>query len=141
MAQRLSMSVAALLLYALSAQGALKTIDNPKGGKIVYGQVGGATSEAGAMGTVLRAIHSQFGDRPNVGKIFRVHGTNSVAAFFNVVKRNQGNGQLAGLVIASSFGAGHVEAAMMSDDAGRFGSTINPMLNQLFSVWHPAGET
>src|SRR5271169_3795316 len=117
MAQRLSMSVAALLLYTLTAHAALKTIDNPKGGKIVYGQVDGATNEAGAMGTVLRAIHSQVGDKPNVGRIFRVHGTNSVAAFFNVVKRSQGNGQLAGLVIASRFATGDVEAALLSDDA------------------------
>jgi hypothetical protein len=126
---------------AVSAQAALKTIDNPQGGKIVYGQVEGASSEAGAMGAVLRALHIQFGDKPQVGRIFRVHGTNSVAAFFTVVKRSQGNAPLAGLVIAASFAAGDVEAAVMSDDAARFGSTINPMLKRLFGVWRPAAET
>ena len=130
-----------LLLYAASAvlaHGALKTIDSPQGGKIVYGQVEGAPSEAGAMGAVLRALHTQFGDRPKMGKIFRVHGTNSVAAFFTVVQRNRGNAPFAGMVIASNFGAGDVEAAAISDDAARFGSSINPMLKQLLGVWRPA---
>lgn len=133
----------AVLLQAVSlvaAQGALKTIDNPKGSRIVYGQVEGAGSEAAAMGVVLRGMHNQFGDRPNVGKIFRVHGTNSVAAFFVVNKRTQGSGQVAGLVLASTFAPGHIEAALLSDDSARFGSTVNPMLNQLFGVWHPGGE-
>jgi hypothetical protein len=35
----------------------MKAIDNPGGGKIVYGQVQGQTSEAGAMAAVLRAVH------------------------------------------------------------------------------------
>ena len=138
------MAAATLLLYAASAvcaQGALKTIDSPQGGKIVYGQVEGATGEAGAMGAMLRAVHNQFGDKPKVGRVFRVHHTNSVAAFFNLVKRNQGNAPLAGLIIVSSFAAGDVEAAVITDDAARFGATVNPMLKQLLGVWRPSAET
>ena len=140
---RLSVAAATLFLHLVSGIGApsaLNTIDTPQGGKIVYGRIAGATSEAGAMGAVLLAIHNEFGDKPNVGKIFRVHGTNSVAAFFNVVKRGQGNKPWAGMVIASTFAAGHIEAAVISDDAARFGATVNPMLKQLFGVWHPAGD-
>src|ERR1700693_5475655 len=102
-------------LIAVSAQGALKTIDNPQGGKIVYGAVEGAATEAAAMGAALRMLHTQFGDKPNVGRIFRVRGTNSVAAFFTVAQRGQGS-PMAGLVVASSFAPGHIEAAVISDD-------------------------
>jgi hypothetical protein len=135
-----------LLLLAVAgatgavAQSALKTIDNPKGGKIVYGQVDGQTTEAGAMGAVLKSLHSQYGDKPVVDKVFQVRGTNSVAAFFTMVKKNQGNIQLAGMLIATRASAGHVEAALLTDEAARFGSTINPMLTTLFGVWHPGGE-
>jgi hypothetical protein len=127
------------LVSAFAAPSALKTINTPQGGQIVYGQVDGAASEAAAMGAVLRAVHNQFGDKPEVGKIFRVHGTSSVAVFFTVVRRSQGNRPWAGMVIASTIAAGHVEAAVISDDAARFGATINPMLNQLFGAWHPGG--
>ena len=139
--RRFSLAGVAVLLQvagAVCAQGALSTINSPKGGKIVYGQVDGASGEAGAMGAVLLAIHNQCGDKPKVGRIFRVHGTTSMAAFFTVVQRNQGNAQLAGLVVASRMADGRLEAALLSDDAARFGSTINPMLNQLLAVWHPA---
>ena len=124
-----------------SAQTGLKTIDNSKGGKIVYGQVQGQSTEAGAMGTILHSLHTQYSDRPQVGKVFQVRGTNSVAVFLTLVKRNQGNAKIAGMLIASKMADGHVEAALLSDDAARFGSTINPMLKKLFTVWHPAGSS
>jgi hypothetical protein len=136
---------AAVLLFAVAstpvayAQGALKTIDNPKGGRIIYGQVDDQSTEAGAMGAVLRSLHNQYGDKPQVGKLFQVRGTNSVAVFFTMVNRNQGNMQLAGMIIASRTSGDHVEAALMTDQAARFGSTINPMMTKLFSVWKPNG--
>jgi hypothetical protein len=134
----LLLAVASVLLA--DAQTALQTIENPKGGRIVYGQVDGQSSEAGAMGAVLRSLHNQYGDKPQVGKLFQVRGTNSVAVFFTMVNRNQGNMQLAGMIIASRTAGGHVEAALMTDQAARFGSTINPMMTKLFSVWRPNGN-
>jgi len=47
---------------------------------------------------------------------------------------------LAGMIIASKTSDGHVEAALLTDQAARFGSTINPMLSQLFTVWQPNGN-
>lgn len=93
------------------------------------------------MGAMLRAVHNQCGEKPQVGKIFQVRGTDSVAVYFTVVKRTQGNKPVAGLLIATQAAPNHVEAALVSDDASRFGSTVNPMLRQLFSVWHPGGAT
>ena len=104
---------------------------------IVYGQVDGQTTEAGAMGTVLRSLQNQYGDRPEVGRVFKVRDTNSFAVFFTLVKRNQGNVKVAGMLIVSRFAPNHIEAALVTDDAARFGSTVNPMLSKLFSVWHP----
>ena len=125
---------------SLQGQSALKIIDNPGGGKIVYGAVDGQTTEAGAMGAVLRSLHNQYNDRPQVGKVFQVRGTNSVAVFFTLLKRNQGSAQIAGMLIVSKTAADRVEAALGSDDAPRFGVTINPMLRTLFSVWRPDRE-
>jgi hypothetical protein len=121
------------------AERGLKTINNPEGGIIVYGQVEGQTTEAGAMGAVLRSLQNQYGNRPETGKVFRVRDTNSFAVFFTLVKRNQGNMNVAGLLIVSRFAPNCVEAALVTDDAARFGSTVNPMLSKLFSVWHPGG--
>jgi hypothetical protein len=118
------------------AQG-LKTINPPQGGKIVYGQVEGQTTEAGAMGAVLRSLHNSLGERPQVGKLFQVRGTESVAAFFSVSRKTQGGGQVAGMIIVAKAATDHVEAALVSDDAARFPKTLGPMMKTLFGVWHP----
>jgi hypothetical protein len=142
---RTLIAVAIWLLLALSAaprlraEDAMKAIDNPGGGKIVYGQVEGQTSEAGAMGAMLRAAHQQWGDRPQVGNLFQLRGTDLVAAFFTAVNRRQGDVPLAGLVIAGRVPPDRAEAALLSDVAARIGSTINPMWKTLFGVWHPGG--
>lgn len=142
---RTSLAVAISLLLVLTgapralAEDALKTIDNPGGGKIVYGQVPGQTTEAGTMGAMLRAVHQQWGDRPQVGSLFQMRGTDSVSTFFTAVKRTQGDTPMAGLVIVAKVAPDRVEGALLTDAAARFGSTINPMLKTLFGVWHPGG--
>jgi hypothetical protein len=132
----LSISLLAACAKPASSQVALKAIDNPEGGEIVYGVVDGASSEAGAMGQILSSLHRQYGDKPQVGKVFQVRDTHSAAVFFTLIKRNQGNAPVAGMLIASPSGAGF-EAALLTDEAPRFGKTINPMLKSLFAVWHP----
>jgi len=131
-----------LLLLAIHSHPAggqtpLKSINNPQGGKIVYGLVDGAASQPAAMAKVLRIMHNNCGEKPQVGKVFKVHGTDSDAVFFTVVNHAAGNTQVAGLLIAAPSGPNQVEAALVSDDASRFGLTVNPMLGRLFSEWHP----
>ncbi len=121
------------------AQTPFRTINPPQGGTIVYGLVDGATSPAAAMSEVLRIVHHDCGDRPRVGRVFRVRDTDSVAVFFTVVNRARGDKPVAGLLIAAPAGPDAIEAALVSDDAARFGSTVNPLLNRLFSEWHPGG--
>jgi hypothetical protein len=136
-----------ILTFGVSAARAqaLKTIDPPGGGKIIYGQVTGATTEAGAMGTVLRNLHQNLGSKPEVGKLFQVKGTGSYAVFLSVRRNDQGAGkapmQVAGLLIAAKVGDGHVEAALLSDEASRFPKTLPAMSKTLFNVWHPFPST
>jgi hypothetical protein len=140
---RLSQALAALLSVAVTAaaqaQNRTRNIELPEGGTILYGAVDGARSLGAAMSTVLRSVHENCRDRPKVGKIFRVRGSDSVATFFTVVNHPRGDKQVAGLLLASPSGAGGFEAAPISDEAARFRSTVNPMLNRLFSEWHPGG--
>ena len=139
---RVSTLILGTALYATItlAQG-LQTINPPQGGKIVYGQVTGQTTEAGAMGAVLSSLHKSLGDRPQVGKLFQVHGTESVATFFTVNRKDQGAGQparpIAGLLIVTKVTSDHVEAALVSDDAAHFSKTLKPMMKTLFAAWHP----
>jgi len=129
----LTVALSAVLAHA---QG-LKTINPSQGGQIMYGQVEGQTTEAGAMASVLRSIHNSTGDRPQVGKLFDVRGTESVAAFFSVSRRKAGGGQIAGMIIAAKATTDHVEVAVISDDAARFPKTLSPMMKTLSSQWHP----
>ena len=121
------------------AQTPLKTINNAQGGKVVYGLVDGATTPAMAMARILHNVQNNCGDNPQVGKVFRVRGSNSDAVFFTVTNHPGGNVPLAGMLIASQTGPNAVEAALVSDAAARFSSTMNPLLRQLFGVWQPGG--
>jgi len=132
--------VSSLPVFTLRAQE-LKSIDPPGGGKIMYGQVAGQSTEAGAMAYILRNLHQNLGEKPQVGKLFDVKGTQSVAVFFSVSRHDQGNGkpalQIGGLIIATKVSTDHVEAALVSDEASRFPKTLSPMMKTLFTVWHP----
>ena len=139
-----SVSMALILLFvtlSAAAQGGLQSINPPGGGKIVYGQVTGQNTEAGAMGAVLRSLHDSLGEKPQVGKLFQVHGTDSYAVFFNVTRHDQGQGRpalkVAGMLIAVKASDGHVEAALVSDDAARFPKTLSLMMQTLMGAWHP----
>jgi len=139
-------SRAIFLLFALAfgatitqtrspAQQGLKTIRSSQGGSIQYGQVEGETTEAGAMGAILGDLHRRYGDRPKVGRLFDVRGSESVAVFFSLTK--QGGGKLDGMIIAAKATSDHVEAAVLTDDASRFSRTLSPMTKALFAAWHP----
>ena len=129
-----------LVLGLPPAQASLRTLDSPQGGTIVFGHVEGAGSQAAAIGSVLRSVHNQCGERPQVGKPFQLRGTRSVAVFFTVTRRTGNQEAVAGMVIAAEGAPGRIEAALVTDASARFGSTVNPMLSQLFGAWHPEGE-
>jgi hypothetical protein len=127
---------AAVVPTPACGQDGLKTIDNPGGGQIVYGPVAGQTSMQGAMGAMLRNVHSRFGERPQIGRFFQSGGSDSVATFFTVMAKSQGGKHIAGMVIVSMPSGSQPTGAIVYDDAQRFGTTANPMLKKLNEVWH-----
>lgn len=115
---------------------ALTVIPTTPGGIIEYAAVSGATTLQAAMANVLSQVHQACGEKPSVGKVFRVKGTNTAGAFFTVMDHAQ-NRQLAGMVIAAQGGPNDMEAAVVSDATDKFAQTMNRMLQQLFAAWHP----
>ncbi len=120
------------------AQSSLHTASAPQGGKISYGKIDGQANEAGAMGVVLRNLHTQYGVRPQVGRLFQVRNTNSVATFFSLPAGGKNPSAKSGMLIAEKTAPGRVEVGMICDDAQRFAHNMNPMLQTLFEQWHPA---
>ncbi len=135
----LLLSLVMVSAYSASAQTQLKTVNSPEGGRIMYGVVDGATSQAGGMASVLHAVHTGCGERPQVGRVFQFRGTQTVGVFFSVTNHPAGNVKVAGLVMAATNPSQQVEAALVSDEASRFGKTVNPMLKELLNEWHPGG--
>jgi hypothetical protein len=132
-----------LLLVAptlVRAEGSntLKTIENPGGGQVVYGPVEGQSSLQGGMGEMLRNIHGHFGNRPQLGQIFQAKGSNSIAAFFTLIARTQGNKPIAGLVIVSMAQGAEPTGAVLYDDAAHFPKTEPVLLNKLNEAWRSA---
>jgi hypothetical protein len=112
-------------------------ISAPQGGKIVYASAALATTQGAAMAKMLSTVHTNSGEKPQIGKVFQFVGSNSVGVFFTVTDHPDGNLPLAGMVIATATGPNQAEAAMIYDKAAQFGQTANPMLQQLSGVWHP----
>jgi hypothetical protein len=132
----LLLCAAAFLAPVRAADGALKTIDYPGGGQIVYGPLDDQSTLKDAMVTMLRNVHGHFGERPEVGKLFQTRGSDSLAAFFTVTAKNQGGKHVAGLVIVAMPSGSKPGAAVLYDDADRFSKTMNPMMKKLNEVWH-----
>jgi hypothetical protein len=51
----------------------------------------GQTSLPGAMVFMLKQVHGQYGERPQIGRFLQSSGGDSVATFFTVTARTQGN--------------------------------------------------
>jgi hypothetical protein len=135
-AQALLFAACATFAQTASAESnGLTTIDNPGGGQIVYGPLTGQANMSDAMVLMLRKVHNNFGDRPQVGKFFESKDRDSVAVFFTVTARNQGNKQLAGLVIVHMPSGSPASAAVLYDEANRFGRTEPAMMQKLNEAW------
>ena len=115
----------------------LTTVTPVQGGRIVYGTVDRAESPGKAMAAILDDVGRTCGERPKVGRPFRLRGGGSVAVFFTVTSHAAGGREVAGMVLAAPSGPRAIDAALVSDDAARFPKTLNPMLKQLFAAWHP----
>ena len=116
------------------------TLDGAQGGRISYGTVAGASTQAAAMSSILIGMQGVCRERPQVGRVFQFKGTKTIGVFFTVTDHSKGNLNVAGLVLSAASGPGQVEAALLFNEASRFGATVNPMLQQLLGVWQPGGQ-
>lgn len=119
----------------------LTTLNGPQGGKIVYGVAGGGTAQGAAMTGMLKTIHNNCGEKPQIGQAFQFNGTNVVGVFFTVNDHPDGNLPLGGMVLAKGNGTNPVQVAMIYDLDSKFGQSVNPMLQQLFTLWNQSGAT
>jgi hypothetical protein len=137
-------SLLAILLTCASSlalsQTPLRNMPGPQGGTIIFGTVEGANTPPAAMGFILKQLHNKYGERPVVGRVFKVKNTASDAVFFTLTPHVATMKPVAGMLLVSN-APGHVEAALLSDDAARFGTSINPMLQTLFTNWRPGGKS
>ena len=127
----------AMISGANTPQPALQIVRGQQGGGLAYTAVASASNQAGGLTFILRTVHNDCGEQPKIGQPFQFSGTQMVGVFFTVVNHSQGNEQLAGLALATLSGPNQVQAGLVFDDASRIGSTVNPLLTQLFSVWKP----
>jgi hypothetical protein len=129
---------------AAGAQDALKVIDNPGGGHVLYGPMHQGTPPA-AMAAVLRRVHTQFGDKPAVGNVFQSRDGQNFGAFFTVIAKTQGDKPFAGLVIVSVAGGAAPAAAVLYDESARFATTEPALLRTLTAAWKnsstPTGQS
>ena len=136
-------SLAVVVLWLITsipsarAGESLKVIDNPGGGQVVYGPVDQSTPQ-GAMAAVLRYVHIHFGDRPQVGKVFKSTDGQIFGAFFTVTAKSDGNKPIAGLVIVSLARGSKAAAAVLYDDSSRFVKTEPVLLHKLTDAWKTA---
>jgi len=88
------------------------------------------------MALVLRNVHTHFGERPRVGKFVQNRSNGSIAAFFRLTARTQGNKPMQGLAIVSpGQGNSNGVAAVLYDDAARFAKTEPVLMQKLNQAW------
>jgi len=118
------------------ADNSIKVIDNPGGGQIVYGTIDNQNTPQSAMAFMLHTVHGHFDDRPQVSKVFQVRNSDSYAAFFTLIAKNQGNKPIAGEVIITIPKGGQPVAAVLYDDAQRFTRSQPILMKKLSTAWH-----
>jgi hypothetical protein len=118
------------------SQESLKVIDNPGGGRVLYGPVDQPTPQA-AMAAVLRTVHTTLGAAPVVGKVFESKDGQNYGAFFTLDGQRDSK-KIAGLVLVSLARGSAPAAAVLYDDAGRFAKTEPILLHRLTEAWRTA---
>ena len=113
----------------------LKTLDNPGGGAVVFGPLTGQASLRDGMAFMLHQVHDHFGGRPQIGKLFQVRGSNSVATFFTLTATTMGNRPVSGLAIVSMADGTKPAAAVLYDDSAHFGASEPQLMRLLNEAW------
>jgi len=98
-------------------------------GKISYGTVAGATTQAAAMSKILIGMQNTCGERPQIGKSSSSRERRPSASSLGdrSLQRTQEGGRPGDV---GRLWTQQVEAALLFNDASRFGKTVNPMLQK-----------
>lgn len=118
----------------------IKTLENPGGGKVIYGPLAAPSAPSEGMVYMLRMVHSHFGDRPVVESLVKSRDGNSTAAFFSVTAQNDGDKPITGLIVVATAANASPQSAVLFDDADRFASTEAQLLHLLASADAPSSE-
>ena len=123
--------LAASVSSAQNPSPALKTIDNPAGGHVVYAVFENESSMQGAMVAMLRRVHNGFGTRPEIGQFVQSRDHLSVATFFHLNAKNLAGKPIAGMVIVTMPQGSKPAAAALYDEAARFKVTQPQLMKRL----------
>jgi hypothetical protein len=105
-------------------------VRNPDGGKLLVRTLPGASEES-AVAETLRAVYSDYGDKPVLGRLLRNRRDRLLSVFFEVkAVRAEGKPYL-GLIIVAPV-AGGQQVAVILDETQRFPRTEPQMLRTLF---------
>jgi len=116
---------------AVQAAPTFKTIQNTGGGTIVYGPLSGQLSFQAALSETLKQVDSDYGDRPQLGKVLQNKAGTIWEGFFTVANKKKGGAKMAGLVIVYAPKTGTAGGATLIDTTDRFPQTVNSMLQRL----------
>jgi len=116
-----------LATTALAADTPLTMIKAPGGGQISFGPLSGQMTPEAAMGNVLHRVSVYCGDRPVMGKLVQGDNGDILEVFFTVTGKNQDGKPMAGLAIVSAPKNDIARAAILSDYADTFPTTVNSM--------------
>ena len=109
----------------------VRVIENPSGGRIYLGGIGGPVTPEQAMGKVMRAVIALCGDRPQLGKIMQSKTGEILAGFFTVTGTKLDGKPMKGLAIVYAPKTGSAGGAVLLDDADRFPTTGPSMFAKL----------
>lgn len=108
-----------------------KTIQNPGGGTIVYGPLSGQLTLQAALGETLKKVDSDYGEKPQLGKMLQNKAGTAWEGFFTVNNKKQNNTPMTGLVIIYAPQTGTAGGATLIDTAANFPKSANSMLQRL----------
>jgi hypothetical protein len=123
--------------FQTPTEAGLESINAPGGGGIFYGELTKDTTMQTGMITMLRALHAQFGERPQVGQFFHTQGSDSMATFFTLNAHSKGGGEkkISGMVIVSLQPGSAPAGAALFDDAAHFSQSEPRLMNTLNDAW------
>ena len=115
-----------------SGSPALKTIQNPGGGTIVYGAVPGQQTYQTVLSVMLKRVEADYGDRPQLGNMLQSRNGNFWEGFFTFANKKQGAATpMTGMTIIYAPQSGTAGGATLIDTTANFTKSANSMVQTL----------